>query len=157
MSASAKAEGRGKPRPEIFGVARRDPGSLYIFESRGRFKVGKTSNPRLRIKEARTWVPDIRILGIKPFWEVSSLERLLHSGLAQFWIGGEWFQFPDDTYDFLFEGFDEFHDGPDPDDRDWNSIDFTYWFNSSGMDELALEQDWQKLSLRRWLKEASQQ
>lgn len=154
MTLSAKGEGRGKPHPENFGVARVNPGYLYIFEHGQRFKIGKTSNPSGRIKEARTWIPDIRIVGIKPFWGVARLERLLHCGLADMWVGGEWFEFPDDTYGFLYDGFDEFHDGPDIEDRDWNSIDFIYWFQSSGMGELVMEQNYRQISLRRWLREA---
>lgn len=152
MVKSAKEEGRGRPVLEAFGVVRSDPGHLYIFENGKRFKIGKTTNPAGRIKQAKTWIPDIRIVGIKPFWGVSKLERALHSGLAQFWVGGEWFEFPDDSYSFLYEGFDEFHNGPDPEDRDWNSVDFSYWFNGSGMAELTLEQGRRKLSLRKWLR-----
>lgn len=154
LSRSSKEEGRGKPNLSIFGVQPVDPGYLYIFENGARFKIGKTNNPTNRIKEARTWIPDIKIVGIKPFWQAHRLERLLHSGLAQFWVGGEWFEFPDDTYDFLYEGFEEFHDGPDIVDRDWNSVDFIYWFNSSGMSELVMEQNSREISLKRWLKEA---
>jgi len=140
---------------EAFGVFREDPGYLYILEQGRRFKIGKTKNPKRRIRDAKTWIPDIKVIGVKPFWGVSRLERLLHCGIAQFWIGGEWFEFPDDTYDFLYEGFDEFHDGPDSLDRDWNSVDFIYWFNGSGMGELVLEQNHRKLSLSSWLKVAS--
>lgn len=154
MTLSSKDEGRGAPYPERFGVARRNPGYLYIFEHGSRFKIGKTSSPMGRLKEARTWIPDVKVIGIKPFWNIARLERLLHSGLASFWVGGEWFEFPDDSYSFLYEGFDEFHDGPAIEDRDWNSIDFIYWFNSSGMGDLAMEQSNRRISLRRWLREA---
>ena len=147
---TARVEGRGRPDLTVFGVVRSDPGSLYILEHGRCFKIGKTGNPERRMREARTWIPDIRIVGIKPFWGISDLERLLHCGLAQFWTGGEWFEFPDDSYGSFFEGFDEFYD----DDPDWNSVDFIYWFSSSGMGELVMEQNHRRISLKRWLRVA---
>lgn len=145
---SARDEGRGRPVLDCFGISKRDFGCLYIFEHNSRFKIGKTTDAPKRLREARTWIPDIKVIGIKPFWEVSRLERLLHCGLAQFWKGGEWFEFPDDTYSFLYDGFDEFYD----DDADWNSVDFIYWYNSSCMGELVMEQSYRRISLRQWLR-----
>jgi hypothetical protein len=115
------------------------------------FKIGKTTNPKRRLfGDARTWLPDMDLIGVKPFWNISKLERQLHSGLAQFWHSGEWHRFPDDTYEPFFEEFQEFYD----EDRDMNSVDFIYWINSSGMAELIIEQGYRKISLRRWQREA---
>src|ERR1700720_411252 len=78
---------------EVFGVARHDPGWIYIFKNGDLLKVGKTTDPRQRVKEARTWLPNINILGIKPFWNVSHIEQTLHEGCAPYWYAGEWFKF----------------------------------------------------------------
>lgn len=133
---------------DIFGVPRNDPGWIYIVKNGELLKVGRTKNPKRRIfGEARTWLPNIEIIGIKPFWNVRVLERRLHEGLAQYWHAGEWFNFPDQLdYDLVTEGFCEFYDN----DRDSNSVDFVYWFNSSGLAEVAVERHRQKLSLRKW-------
>jgi hypothetical protein len=147
------AEKRSKFRPDldIFGVRRLDPGWLYIVENGGLFKIGKTTNPSRRLlREARTWLPDMELVGVKPFWNIRELERQLHSGLANFWYAGEWHKFSDDTYDWLFEDFCEFYD----EDRDMNSVDFIYWINGSGMAELIIEQNNREISLRRWQREA---
>jgi hypothetical protein len=139
-----------RPNLDIFGVPQLDPGWLYIVKDGARFKVGKTTNPKRRLLAARTWLPHIEIVGVKPFWNISELERQLLSGLAQFWTSGEWHEFPDDSYDFLFDDFREFYD----EDRDMNSVDFIYWINSSGMGELLMEHGNRKISLRKWQREA---
>jgi len=74
----------------------------------------------------------------------------IHSGIANFWYSGEWHQFPDDTYDWLFEDFRGFYD----EDRDMNSVDSIYWINGSGMAELIIEQNRRRISLKRWQREA---
>lgn len=148
---TAEEEGRGRPDISVWRIRQVDFGYLYIFKHRNRFKVGKTTNPLKRIRDARTWIPDVQVLGVKPFWGVSHHERLLHCGLAQFWLGGEWFEFPDESYDTLFEEFAEFYD----EDPDWNTIDFIYWFNGTGLGELVQEQNHRKVSLRTWLRTAN--
>jgi hypothetical protein len=147
---SSKKRSEFRPNLDTFGVPRLDPGWLYIAKDATRFKVGKTTNPKRRLLEARTWLPNVELVGVKPFWNISALERQLHSGLAQFWVAGEWHEFPDDTYDFLFEDFREFYD----EDRDMNSVDFIYWIGSSGMGELLMEHSSRKISLRKWQREA---
>jgi hypothetical protein len=112
-----------RPNLDIFGVPRSDPGWLYIVKNGKRFKVGKTINPKGRLLQARTWLPEMEVVGVKPFWNISNLERQLLSGLAQFWKSGEWHEFPGDTYDFLFDDFRGFYE----EDRDMNSVDFIYW------------------------------
>ena len=142
-----------RPNLDIFGVPRNDPGWVYIIKNGELLKVGKTKNPRRRVfGEAKTWLPELEIIGIKPFWNIGHVERMLHEGLAQFWYAGEWFHFPKNyNYEFLTEEFRGFYD----DDRDSNSVDFIYWFNSSGMGEVARERYSQKLSLRQWKRWAS--
>jgi hypothetical protein len=139
-----------RPDLDIFGVPRLDPGWLYILKNNCRFKIGKTTNPKRRLSAAKTWLPDVEIIGVKPFWNISELERHLLSGLAQFWVSGEWYEFPDDTYDHLLEDFQGFYD----EDRDMNSVDFIYWINSSGMSELITEHYRRKISLRKWQRDA---
>jgi hypothetical protein len=146
------AEKRSEFRPDldVFRVPRLDPGWLYILKNNCRFKIGKTTNPKRRLSAAKTWLPDVEIIGVKPFWNISELERQLLSGLAQFWVSGEWYEFPDDTYDHLLEDFQGFYD----EDRDMNSVDFIYWINSSGMSELITEHYRRKISLRKWQRDA---
>jgi hypothetical protein len=109
------------------------------------FKIGKTKNPKKRIRDATTWQPDISVLAMKPFWNVSHLERLLHEGLADHWHKGEWFKFPDESYhEFLIEGLSGFYEK----DRDMNSVDFIYWYNGSGMMEFQIERHDRRVTLR---------
>jgi hypothetical protein len=136
-----------RPRLNLacFGVSKRDPGWIYVLEHRGRLKIGKTKKPQKRLRDARTWMPELHIVGVKPFWNHSELERDLHTGLAQFWHCQEWFDFNGDEFEEVFkEGFREFYD----DDIDLNSVDFIYWFNSSGMAEFTLEHSRQGGSLK---------
>ena len=138
---------------DIYGVYRSDPGWIYFIKNAELLKVGKTKNPKRRIYgEAKTWLPNLEIIGVKPFWNVSILERKLHEGFAQNWHAGEWFHFPNQLdYDLVTEGFREFCD----DNRDLNSIEFIYWFNGSGLAEVAIERHRQNLSLREWKRLAS--
>jgi hypothetical protein len=132
---------------DIFGVPRRDPGWIYIFKNEGLLKVGKTTDPKRRIREARTWLPDMEVLGIKPFWNVGEIEQTLHEGCAPFWHAGEWFKIEDaNDYELLVDGFHEFYD----EDRDSNSVDFIYWWNSSGFAEFSMERDSHNMSLKKW-------
>jgi hypothetical protein len=145
---SSEKRSKFRPNLDIFGVPRLDPGWLYIVKDGQRFKVGKTKNPKRRLLAARTWLPDLEVVGIKPFWNVGALERGLFAGLAQFWKSGEWHQFPDDTYDFVFEDFANFYE----EDRDMNSVDFIYWMHEFG--EILMEFSNRNISLRKWQREA---
>ena len=144
---------RFRPNLDIFGVPRKDPGWVYIIKNGEILKVGKTKNPRRRVfGEAKTWLPELEIIGVKPFWNIGCVERMLHEGLAQFWYAGEWFHFPKNYYyEYLTEGFREFYD----DDRDLNSVDFIYWFNGSGLEDVASERYRLRLSLSQWKRLAS--
>jgi Meiotically up-regulated gene 113 len=143
-----------RPNLDIFGVPRIDPGWLYLMKNDDLFKIGKTKNPRKRMREAKTWLPEIEVIAMKPFWNVSDLEKLLHEGLANCWHNGEWFKFPDSDYhDFLTEGFTDFYEK----DRDMNSVDFIYWYNGSGMMELQIERDCRQVSLRQFQRELRQE
>jgi len=139
------------PLPTWKKIVPSDPGWLYIIRNDTLFKVGKTTNPKRRMKDARTWLPLGEIISIKPFWWISRFERTLLCGLANHWLDGEWHQFPDETwYDFLIEGFQMFSDH----DRSKHSVDFGYWIGSSGMGEVIDEQNRRKVSLRKWQREA---
>lgn len=108
----------------VWNVHRVDPGYIYIFESNGRYKIGKTKRTKDRLKAARTWLPEMTLMGFKPFWGVSHHERLLRTRFANYWYSGEWFNFEgdDDARDLLLEGFVAFSD----DSPDTNSINFIY-------------------------------
>jgi hypothetical protein len=137
----------------VWNVPRVDPGYIYIFESNARYKIGKTKNIKDRRRAAKTWLPDMTLVGFKPFWSVLNIERLLHAGFAVHWYSGEWFNFEgdDDSRNFLLEGFTAFGD----DTPDINSIDFGYWYNGEGMIELQLAKQEQKLTLPKFQKQES--
>jgi Meiotically up-regulated gene 113 len=82
-----------RPNLNIFGVAKQDPGWLYLMRAGDLFKIGKTMNPKRRIRDALTWSPDIEVIAMKPFWNISELERRIHEGLSDCWHKGEWFKF----------------------------------------------------------------
>jgi hypothetical protein len=136
-----------RPNLDIFGVVRDDPGWLYLVRSGDLFKIGKTKNPKRRLRQAATWAPDIEVIALKPFWNISHIERLLHEGLADQWHKGEWFRFVDEGIEeFILDGFRGFYEK----DRDANSVDFIYWYNGSGMMEFAMERDDRRVSLRKF-------
>ena len=141
-----------KPKPFIrrFGVQPVDPGFIYMVQADGRYKIGRTQNPKSRIRSARTWLPKLEVIGIKPFWNSHEIEKYLHIGFARCWYGGEWFVPLDDGYkQELVDGFMEFYD----DDINNNSVDFIYWFNSGGMAEFVREQFSQRRSIRKFLEQ----
>jgi hypothetical protein len=128
-----------------------DPGWLYILKSGSLFKIGKTKNPKRRLQEAKTWLPDGEVIGIKPFWYIHDYERTLLCGIANCWYEGEWHQFPDETWsDCLVDGFRKFSDR----DRNLNTVEFSYWIGGSGMGQLIAEQNSRRISLRQWQREA---
>jgi hypothetical protein len=113
----------------------------------GLFKISKTKNPKRRIKDALTWSPDIQVIAMKPFWNISALERMIHEGLSDCWHKGEWFKFLDNHMrDFMVEGICGFYEK----DRDMNSVDFICWYNGSGMVEFQIERDSRRVSLKRF-------
>lgn len=134
-----------RPDLRIFGVPKHDPGWIYLLAHSDLFKIGKTRNPDKRLKDAKTWNPDIEILAVKPFWNMSHIERLLHEGLSDCWHKGEWFRFRDeDLREFTTGGLRGFYEK----DRDANSVDFIYWYNGSGMPEFRIERNSRRQSLR---------
>lgn len=139
----------------VWNLHRIDPGYIYIIESHGRYKIGKTKNVSDRKKVAKTWAPDGNWLGFKPFWGISHHERLLHIGFSRYWYANEWFKFDDDPemLDLLVNNFIAFTD----DDPDRNSVDFIYWYNGDGMLEFQIEMHGQGLSLPKFQKQESDQ
>jgi hypothetical protein len=99
------------------------------------------------LRAARTWIPDVKVIGVKPFWHVADLERSLHIALTDYWIDGEWFDFGEDEFqEYFIETFQEFYD----DDINRNSVDFIYWMNSTGMSEFTWEFSSRGISLPEW-------
>lgn len=142
----------GQPWIRYFGVSPEDPGYIYIIESNDRFKIGRTKSREQRFRAAKTWLPDMKLIGIKPFWNVRSVERCLHEGFARCWYGGEWFELLDEGYrETLLDAFAWFSDS----DRDRNSVDFVYWFNSDGMSEFVIERSKQRITLPKFLRQES--
>lgn len=137
----------------VWQIHRVDPGFIYIIESYGRFKIGKAKSAEDRLKAAKTWLPDMKLIGSKPFWGVSHHERQLHTGFVRYWYAREWFNFEGDdgVRDLLVDGFTAFSDN----NPDRNSVDFIYWFNGGGMAEFSIEMHHQKLSLPKFQKQES--
>lgn len=137
----------------VWQIHRVDPGFIYIIESQGRYKIGKAKRAENRLKAARTWLPDMTLVGFKPFWGVSHHERELHAGFARYWYAREWFDFEgdDDVRDLLLDGFTAFSD----DSPDRNSVNFIYWFNGDGMAEFLIEMNRQRLSLPKFQRQES--
>lgn len=137
----------------IWGIHRVDPGFIYLIESNGLYKIGKTKWTKDRLKAAKTWLPDMTFIGVKPFWGVSYHERLLHTGFARYWYAGEWFSFDgdDEARDLLCCGFTAFNDV----NPDRNSVDFSYWYNGEGMADFLIELERRYLSLTKFQKQES--
>lgn len=137
---------------EMFGVRRQDPGWIYAICSGPYIKVGRTTNPERRLREARTWCAEgLSEVLMKPFWSVRKLEYSLHAVLVEHWHRGEWHLFTDQYWrDFFLNGMREFAD--DERMRDTNSINFIYWMNGSGYGEWIDEQCRTGLSLPKWRK-----
>lgn len=129
-----------------------DPGYIYLLKDRGRYKVGRTKSPKHRLRVARTWIPDIQVIGMKPFWFHIELEAYVHVGLAQFSYKGEWFDFEGDDFEEQFVGEFKFFSDEDPIS---NARSFAYFVNGTGMNELTLVWSRQGNSKRRFLSEAS--
>jgi hypothetical protein len=136
----------------VWRIPRLDPGYIYAVQASGRLKIGKSKNRDSRIRDARTWLPDMTIVGVKPFWNIRELERQLHEGLAQWWYEGEWFDLLDDPYleEFLSD-FCTFSDHED--ERDRNSINFLYFMHD--MQEFAMEREHRGLGLRAFQRDIS--
>jgi len=145
MENSPRPDGRVARWPAIREI---DPGWLYVIRNCDLYKIGKTTNPERRLlKEAKTWLPDCEILGVKPFFYIHQFERTLLCGLAQFWYSGEWHQFPDESFSSsLISDFSIFSDH----DRHHNTYEFSYWIRGSGMAEIIMEQNRRRVSLRKF-------
>ena len=128
-----------KPQPWIlnFGVHAGDAGYVYVVEHLGKYKIGRSTNPKKRIQEARTWIPDVAIVGVKPFWWHRGVEDAIHVGLAQFWKQSEWYDFDGDEFvEYFLDEFTAFSD----DDINSNSVNFIYMMNGTGMADFTLAQ-----------------
>ncbi|ARP63814.1 hypothetical protein A9K65_010825 [Mesorhizobium sp. WSM1497] len=137
----------------VWQITRVNPGFIYVIERHGRYKIGKTRRTQDRLRAAKTWLPDMTLIGLKPIWGASHHERRLHAGFARYWYAQEWFSFDgdDDGRELLVEGFTAFSD----DNPDRNSVDFIYWFNGDGMVEPLMEMDRRRLSLPQFQRQES--
>ena len=128
----------------------RDPGYIYIIKDAERYKIGRSRNPKARIREAKTWLPNMEIIGVKPFWNHRRKEQILQIGYAHCWYEGEWFKLHDEGYyETLIPPFQAFSDT----DINGNSVDFIYWINGSGMAELIMERNSRQQSIKSFQKE----
>lgn len=147
-------EGEWVAEPWInrFFVEAVQPGFVYVIEHGGKYKIGSSAGRRSRLRQAKTWLPDLKVIGVKPFWKFKQKERLLHVGNAMSWYDGEWFV----PYDEHFQSYfvDEFTAFSDT-DINKNSVNFVYWYNGSGMAEFCIEQNRQRMSLRRFQRQES--
>lgn len=139
-------------RIPVWGILRTEPGLIYLIEDHGRYKIGKSRRAGDRLKAAKTWLPDMKLIGCKPFWNVNRIERDLHAGFAVGWYAGEWFAFADKhDRNLLLDGFMAFSDT----DRDMNSVNFIYWYNGDGMAEYVMARAEQGVSLPKFLRQES--
>jgi hypothetical protein len=137
-------------RVPVWQVLRSDPGYLYFIKNNDKYKLGKSKNPTNRVRAAKTWLPDMKIVGCKPFWQISIVERSLHAGFSRSWYVGEWFKFEcGEERDWIIQNFRAFSN----EDIDMNSVNFIYWMNGEGMSEFVMEMGRQKLTLRKFLKQ----
>jgi len=138
----------------VYGVRLTDPGYIYLVHHAGRYKIGRSRNPGIRLREAKTWNLDLIVIGAKPVWDHSSLEKTLHCGFADSWYSHEWFKPYDEHYErFLVDDFQEFSDHPL--DRFENSINFNKWIASNGMAEFIIERNARRQPLRSFQRSVS--
>ena len=142
-----------RPDLNIFDVSRTDPGWIYLVTHGELLKVGKTKDPDRRLgREAKTWLPDLKILGVKPFWNISFVERSLHVSLVRYWYDREWYKIDDkNDYELIVGDFLDFYD----EDKDMNSVNFIYWMNVTGMADFCHELHNQRLTLPKFRKQES--
>ena len=140
-------------RVPVWQIPRVNPGFLYIVQSGERLKIGKSKNRSSRLRAAKTWLPDMTLIGVKPFWLIDDFEKELHIGLAQWWYEGEWF-FPDgDPYlEWFIENFCAFSD--DENQRDMNSVNFLYWMHE--MLDLTVEYARRGMSVKAFQRDVSE-
>jgi hypothetical protein len=119
---------REPTRIPVWQIPRVNAGYIYVIEAGTRLKIGKGRQRESRLRAARTWLPDMTLVGVKPFWNVDDCEKDLHEGLAQWWYSGEWFDFKGDPYlESFIADFKAFSD--DEAFRDQNSVNFLYWMH----------------------------
>jgi hypothetical protein len=149
----ANVADRKVPGEPVWQIPRLNPGYLYVIRAGERLKIGKSKDRASRIHAAKTWLPDMTLIGVKPFWIVDRFEKDLHEGLAQWWYEGEWFHPGDDPYldDFLLN-FCAFSD--DETQRDMNSINFLYWIHDIA--EVAMERASRGARLRAFQRDVSE-
>jgi hypothetical protein len=137
----------------VWRIPRINPGYIYIVHADERLKIGKSKDRASRMRAAKTWLPDMSLIGVKPFWIVDRFEKDLHEGLAQWWYEGEWFHPGGDPYldNFLFN-FRAFSD--DDAQRDMNSVNFLYWMHD--MAEVAMERASRGQTLRAFQRDVSE-
>jgi hypothetical protein len=81
-----------------------EPGTVYILETEGRFKVGHTyQDVKARVKQLQTGCPTkINIIDEIPSFFPGKLERAIHKILEPYRLHGEWFEPPDLSFmDFI--------------------------------------------------------
>lgn len=138
----------------IYGIRLVKPGYIYLVRDKGRFKIGRSINPARRLATAKTWNPDLTIVGVKPFWDHERLEKALHCGFADSWYSREWFKPYDKEYaSLLVEGFKEFSDRET--DRFPNTEDCMRWIAANGMAEFLIEHAHRRQSLRAFQRSVS--
>lgn len=126
-----------------------DPGFIYVVQDGTRLKVGRTINPKRRMRDMSTWIPKAKIIGVKPFWNHKRKENILHIGLAHFWDEKEWYEFGIDPFlEYFISEFMAFSDT----DINTNSINFTYMINGTGMSDFTVDQSERRIPKKGILK-----
>ena len=139
---------RNSEIPSWIKIETDDPGWIYMLVCGDLLKVGKTTNPRKRLREACTWLPNASLGALKPFWGIKRIELDILSGFADYWIGGEWHKF--DSERQLSSTVSDFRSFFDNHDMSFNSVDFLAWIGCSGIYNQMVEHTNRNLSLRKW-------
>ncbi|MFC2254752.1 hypothetical protein ACETRX_34420 [Labrys portucalensis] len=69
----------------VWLIRRVDSGYIYIVEHHGQYKIGKTTRTKQRMLAAQIRLPNMHLIGFKPFWGMSHHERRLHTGFVRSW------------------------------------------------------------------------
>jgi hypothetical protein len=86
------------------------PGYIYLISSPGsnRYKVGTCTGTREDlIKRYKTYLPDVEILRYTLVAQAYKAEKQIHSSLAAYHIGGEWFEVDEATAHMKFDAIAE--------------------------------------------------
>ncbi len=79
------------------GQAKAEEGWVYLLEGGDYWKIGRAKNPLTRKKMIQLALPfPVRFVCAVFSSDYRAAEKHVHDMLAEYRVGGEWFQFPED-------------------------------------------------------------